>query len=132
MWGWLQRWTRPGNARVGQQGEKQAARFLRQQGYRILARNLRCRWGEIDLLALAPDQRTIVIVEVKAGTGLHIAPQLRVSHAKQRKLSALAAQLARRHHLERHPFRFDVISVIQPPGSRPRIQHFVAAFQSTL
>ena len=48
---------------LGAAGEKAAAKYLRRRGYRIVARNYRCRGGEIDLIALDAD--TIVFVEVK-------------------------------------------------------------------
>ena len=48
---------------LGQAGEDLAARFLKQQGFSILERNVRSRFGEIDLVALK--KREIYIVEVK-------------------------------------------------------------------
>ena len=48
------RWLRP--LAVGPTGEKLAAQHLRRQGFRILDQNLRRRYGEIDLLAEAPDR----------------------------------------------------------------------------
>ncbi|HEX5417745.1 MAG TPA: YraN family protein, partial [Chloroflexota bacterium] len=49
---------------TGQAGEKYAAEFLRRQGYRIVANNVRYRLGEIDLVA--DDHDTLVFVEVRA------------------------------------------------------------------
>ncbi len=51
------------NLLFGSRGERLAARLLKQKGYRILARNCRSRWGELDLIARDGD--TIVFVEVK-------------------------------------------------------------------
>ncbi|MBI4601734.1 MAG: YraN family protein, partial [Planctomycetes bacterium] len=48
---------------LGRRGERAAARHLRRQGLRILARNVREGRGEIDLVAL--DGATLVFVEVK-------------------------------------------------------------------
>jgi len=53
----------PGHLRTGSGGERAAGRYLRANGYRILKRNLRTPVGEVDLLCLAPDRRTIVLVE---------------------------------------------------------------------
>jgi len=119
----------------GPRGERAAAKHLKRRGYRILARNLRSRLGEVDLLAEAPDGRTIVVVEVKAGIGRDAyAAEARVGPDKQRKLVALAAQLARRHGLEDRPIRFDVIGVGLDPAGRapPAIRHYEAAFESHL
>ncbi|MCC6580214.1 MAG: YraN family protein, partial [Phycisphaeraceae bacterium] len=63
-WRWIRRQL--SRLATGQRGEQLAAQYLRRQGYRILARNLRFRFGEIDLLAMAPDGLTVVVVEVKA------------------------------------------------------------------
>lgn len=48
---------------LGKKGEEIAARFLQKQGYRILERNFKKRYGEIDIVA--QDQDTLVFVEVK-------------------------------------------------------------------
>lgn len=124
---------------VGARGERVAARYLRRRGYRVVARNLRGRFGEIDLLAEAPDGRTLVVVEVKAAApadGEPAAPELRpevhVNPVKQRKLAALAAQLVRRLKLADRPVRFDVIAVELPRGAQPLIRHHEAAFESHL
>lgn len=115
---------------LGDAGERVAARHLHQKGYRLLARNLRFRFGEIDLMARAPDGRTVVVVEVKSGTGGPIRPEVHVSPAKQRKLVALASQLIRRFALDDCPVRFDVVGVdFQENGSK-QVRHHVGAFES--
>ena len=137
---WLPRilawWLAPRS--TGRAGERAAADHLRRAGYRILARNLRLTLGEIDLVAEAPDRRTLVLVEVKArvltaGAGPETQPELRVNRAKERKLTALAAALLQRRGLEDRPVRLDVIGVDLPaPGRRavPVIRHHEAAFES--
>lgn len=49
---------------LGQLGEDFAAEYLKKQGYKILERNFRQPWGEIDIIAKAPD-KTLVFAEVK-------------------------------------------------------------------
>ena len=124
---WLKR-TRS----TGRRGERAAARFLKTQGYRICGRNLRNRFGEIDLLAQTPDQKTMVIVEVKAGRrNAAFAPEVHVTRDKQHRLVALAAQCARRYRLTRCPWRFDVVAVEFPTNSgKPTIRHHRNAFES--
>ncbi|MBB6429441.1 YraN family protein [Algisphaera agarilytica] len=122
---------RGAHRRRGRAGEHLAAQHLKKHGYRVLARNLRNRFGEIDLLALAPDGRTVVVVEVKAGSANErFPPELHVTPAKQRKIVALTAQLARRYRLTDRPFRFDVIAVEFPEQGDPVIRHHVGAFAS--
>ena len=57
----------------GAWGEAAAAAFLQAQGYTILARNFRTRWGEIDLVA--SDAKYLVFVEVKTRRSDHFAPR---------------------------------------------------------
>ena len=118
----------------GRRGERVAARHLKRAGYRILGRNVRLRQGEIDLLAEAPDRRTIVIVEVKSGASDAVAPEHHVNAAKQRKLTALAAELARRRRFSARPMRFDVVAVVLPPHDRKRevVRHHVGAFEARM
>jgi putative endonuclease len=61
-----------GRQRVGVRGEDLAVAELSRQGMQILARNWRCRLGEIDIVALETtgDRSTVVFCEVKCRTGL--------------------------------------------------------------
>ncbi len=129
LWPWLVR-NRPEHLRHGRRGERVAARFLRRGGYRLLARNTRSRLGEIDLVAQAPDGRTIVFIEVKAGRGQQPRPEVRVNRDKQRKLTALAANWLRTHRLTERPVRFDIIGIDLPDHGRPEIRHHPHAFES--
>lgn len=49
---------------LGQFGENLACEYLIDNGYKIIERNFRQKWGEIDIIAKAPD-KTLVFVEVK-------------------------------------------------------------------
>src|ERR1051325_2032955 len=98
---WLRR---PGS--LGSRAERAATAHLRHNGYRILARNLRTRLGEIDIVAEDKRNRTLVIVEVKAGVNDAVRPEQHINGHKRRKLSALALQLIRKHRLEDRLVRF--------------------------
>jgi putative endonuclease len=130
-WHTLQHWWHTRRC-LGARGEAAAARLLRRSGYRILARNLRTRMGEIDILAEHRRDRTIVLVEVKSAACDTPPPEQHVHFGKQRKLTALAHQLVKRYHLENRLIRFDVVGVVWPPASRSptRITHHVNAFQA--
>lgn len=112
----------------GRRGESLAAEHLKRSGYRVLARNLRNRFGEIDLLARAPDG-TVIVAEVKTAEAGSAMPELRVDAAKQRRLAALAAQAARRHKLTGERLRFDVLAVTLA-GDDPTVRHIQGAFES--
>jgi putative endonuclease len=114
---------------LGNQGERAAERYLAHQGYRILARGLRSRIGELDLVAL--DGRQIVFVEVKTRAH-HLAghPVEAVDLSKQRKLTTLALAYLKKHRLLEQSARFDVIAITWPKHrAEPTIEHFRNAFE---
>lgn len=116
---------------LGNRGERAAERFLSQQGFRILARGLRSRIGELDLVAV--EGRQIVFVEVKTRAH-HLAghPVEAVDSAKQRKLTALALAYLKKHRLLNQSARFDVVAITWPESSEePTIEHFRNAFEPT-
>ena len=104
--------TRNNRRAIGTHYEELAAGYLREQGLRILVRNFRTRFGEIDLIA--EDAGTLVFVEVKyrssAGKG---APEEAVGREKQAVIRKQAcAYLASKGLNDLTPCRFDVIAVL--------------------
>jgi len=100
---------------LGSDGERAAERFLRRRGYTIVARNYRCRVGEIDLIAL--DGSSVVFVEVKTLSGTAFgAPYDAVGVRKQRQLARVAEYYLAAQRLEDRDVRFDVVSVAQRGG----------------
>ena len=124
-------WRRRGS--LASRGERAAARHLRRSGYRILARNLRTRIGEIDIVAEERRSGCLVVVEVKAGVSDAVRPEQHVNFRKQQKLTLLATQLVKSYGLGDRLIRFDVVGVVWPDGSRKptRVTHHVGAFEST-
>jgi putative endonuclease len=115
------------NRLLGDQGEREAARFLRHRGLRILVRNYRTPQGEIDLIAR--DGSILVFIEVKSrrrGT-----PAEAVTPEKQRRLTLAALHFLKRHGLLEQRCRFDVIAIVWPEGCpRPEIEHIRDAFEA--
>lgn len=96
---------------AGNLGEDAAAEFLRARGYRILARQWRCRFGELDLVA--EDAEGIVcFVEVKLRkrNALEL-PREAVTPAKQKRLRLAAQCYLIAAGLEESRARFDVAEV---------------------
>jgi putative endonuclease len=78
------------NRRYGMRGEELAARWYAERGYRLVARNWRCRDGELDLVVARHGE--VVFCEVKARTSDRFGlPAEAVTPAKQRRLRRLAA-----------------------------------------
>jgi putative endonuclease len=118
--------------RAGAAGEDAACRFLEGIGLSILARNVRFRGGEIDVVAR--EGETTVFVEVKErrqdshGEGFES-----VTAAKRRRVIRAAVMYASAHGLYDAPIRFDVISVrwsAAKPGA-PLVRHDRNAFDAS-
>lgn len=98
--------------RFGQPGEDRATVFLQERGYRVITRNWRSRFGELDIVAW--DGPTLVCIEVKTRSrtqGQFGTPQDALTPDKVRRLSWLAAAFMARYRL-RAPVRLDVVTVV--------------------
>jgi putative endonuclease len=122
---------------MGALGEKLARTHLREKGYKILAQNYRCPAGEADLVALAPPRKkesaasagTIVFVEVKTrNSDLYTDPHAAVDQAKRRRLAAISRYYLAGRKTDGYDVRFDVVSIVIPPDSQPRVNHIEDAF----
>ena len=112
---------------LGAAGESSAARFLEKSGYRIVEANVRCRLGEIDLVAI--EAGVIVFVEVKGNRGRQYgAPEEMVTPAKQRRLTRLAGWYLQRRGWLGRPARFDVVAVDWDIAGAAAVRHFRDAF----
>ncbi len=86
---------------TGRLGEDLACRYIVKKGYKIIARNYLKPWGELDIIAWAPD-KTLVFVEVKTVTShnvkgvdnLLITAENQLTGAKLRKLKRTASLYA--------------------------------------
>lgn len=112
---------------TGKLGEDLATVELWHQGYAILARRYRTRYGEIDIVA--QDGNTVVFVEVKARrTDRFGTAAESVTPWKQRRIAAMARDyLARSGRLE-SPCRFDVVAIDGVATDKVTIQHIKSAF----
>ena len=122
---------------IGKKGERIAARYLKQHGYRILCRNYLVYGGEIDIIALDRENGKTVFVEVKTrkdDAGLIERYGTAAGAVNREKISRL--QYAIRSYIWKHPeatdCRGDIIEVYLPvkPSlfSKPRINHVISAF----
>jgi putative endonuclease len=112
--------------RLGARGEQLAAEWYAARGCRIVARNWRCREGEIDLVVWSR-RGELVFCEVKTRSSARFgAPAEAVTPAKQRRLRVLAARFLAAHGSElagRRGVRFDVAAV-----TAGRVEVIEAAF----
>jgi len=103
--------------RRGCEAEQAAARHLEAHSLCVVLRNYRCRLGELDLVALAPDG-TLVIAEVRMrsrqnyGSGAASV----TFHKQRRLLRATRHLLAMQPQWSRHALRFDVLDLRPATG----------------
>ncbi len=114
---------------LGARGERRAARWLAARGYRVLRRNLRVGRDEADLVALDPDGRTLVVVEVKPRRRDDLWPEAALDRRKRRCLERVAQQLARRPGHRGRPVRIDAITIVWPRAGAPEVRHYMDAFE---
>lgn len=99
-----------GNRQPGNLGEQIAAEFLERKGYKILARQWRCKLGEIDIVA--EQGKTLVVVEVKTRRGgWYGPPELAINPQKSRRLMRLAEFYQSQTRAFDRPIRVDVIAI---------------------
>lgn len=114
---------------LGKKGERAACRYLRRRGCRILAKNYRCPFGEIDIVAREGD--TMVFLEVKTRASDTFGdPQLAVTPRKRRRVVGAALAFMKRFGLKGCSCRFDVIAVSVGGGRRAEIEWIRNAFGS--
>ena len=116
---------------LGRRGEQLAAEHFTRLGYRVLARNHRTRWGELDLVLADETESTIIFCEVKArrvGNGdwrdnLH-------DRKRQQVRSMAAAWLSEVTDRPRYAeLRFDAVGVtLDNHDELVRLDHLQGAF----
>lgn len=112
---------------AGRVAEEAALEHLLANGLRLVARNYRCRAGEIDLAML--DGKTLVLVEVRYRSSDRFGGAVAsVTWRKQQRLARAAEHLLlRRADLRRYPARFDVVA-ISPAAAGMQIDWIRHAF----
>lgn len=111
-------------AQLGAFGEQVAVEHLMQQGWQILARNWRCRYGELDVIAADPAGGTVIFVEVKTRTGDGYGGlAYAVPEQKVRRLRRLAGVWLAGQEGHWPALRLDVIGVRVGRSATPEISH---------
>jgi len=105
------------NKKTGKIGEDIAIDFLKKKGYKIIERNYKCVFGEVDIVAR--DRNDIVFVEVKSRRSEYFGdPTDAVDFNKQKKISKIALNYLNEKRLDNHDARFDVIAIkLSPNGN---------------
>ena len=96
---------------VGGRGEDLAAAWYVSNGYEVVDRNWRCRYGELDLVLRSG--RTVVFCEVKARSGVgYGTPAEAMTRDKKQRIRFLAARWLEDAKPRPGEIRFDVVAVL--------------------
>jgi putative endonuclease len=108
----------PARKRLGDLGERLAAERLTAEGYHILARQWRCRGGEVDLVAEDADGLAFVEVKTRRGRG-YGTPEESLTPTKIARLQTAAhTWIATHHGDEAVDWRIDLVAVELSPGGQ--------------
>lgn len=111
---------------LGRAGEDRAARYFETQGFTVLARNWRCREGELDLVVA--DRAAVVVVEVKTRRGEEFGHPFEAIDARKRiRLWRLGVAWASQHRdlVQGRRLRIDAIGLTGTEASTARLEHLV-------
>ena len=111
-------------AQIGALGEQLVVDHLCALGWRVLERNWRCRYGELDVIAFDPGAAALVFIEVKTRTSDQFGGVAQaVSPDKVRRLRRLAGLWLASQTRSWSQLRIDVLGVRITPGAAPEISH---------
>ncbi len=103
--------------KVGKLGEKRAAEMLKAKGYKILERNVKDKYGEIDIVAL--DNSEVVFAEVRTKTGERFgSPEDTIDTKKKEKLKRNAKSYIKFNGIEKS-YRIDAICIVLNQNMKP-------------
>ncbi len=108
---------------LGDSGERVAALFLEQRGYKILQRSFRTRGGEVDLIAEDADGLAFIEVRARRGGGMNV-PEESLTPRKRARLIAMAEEFLARHaEYANRAWRIDFVAIeLEPSGKVMRIE----------
>ena len=117
---------------LGAWGEDEAALYLEGEGYVIIDRDWKIGKRDLDILALSPDGKTLVVVEVKTRSGDdYQRPEEAVDGRKMRNLAIAANAYVKEYQVDKE-LRFDIIAVVGVGHQVKCLEHLKDAFNPML
>lgn len=102
---------------------------MKSKGFSIVARNYRCKLGELDIVAR--DAQGLIVVEVKTVSSLdHADAGDRATREKWRRVFRATQHFLQKHNLVHASVRFDLITVVLAKGEKPVIEHHEGAWEA--
>lgn len=113
---------------MGKRGEELACALLKKRGYRILERNVRGRYGEIDIVARRKDCTAFVEVRTRTGDGFGTPEESITKHKRDRMVTCALDYVARHDELREAAWRIDVVAIeMDEDGHQTRAEHVESA-----
>jgi len=110
---------------LGELGEKLACGYLVEKGYKILGKNYRITFGEIDIIARRKNIIHFVEVKTIAINGGSFFPEEHVNYKKQRKLRNMAQiWLEKNKYPQDFPYQIDIIGIMANESIRLAKLHY--------
>ncbi|WP_127147782.1 YraN family protein [Veillonella sp. VA139] len=110
---------------LGRYGEDLATHYLKSQGYDVLERNIRYRFGEVDIIAKT--ENILIVVEVKTRrTKTYGMPCEAVHWKKKQHIRHVISMFLATRDIEYESIRFDVIEVYIPQVGDHELRHMKA------
>ena len=114
---------------LAERGEELAAKILSDKGYEIIERNYRYGHGEIDIIAIDPNNKCTVFVEVKARQNLEFGePEYAITKSKQKQIRRIAELYLYDNEIKEIDCRFDVFAILFQDLNNPVVNHYENAF----
>ena len=119
------------NKDIGNYGEDISYDFLKKQGYYVLSRNFRTKYGEIDIICKKND--LIIFIEIKSRYNYnHGSPIEAITYSKQMQIIKLCKFYIYTNNLIKYNVRFDVIEVFfNIDNNLHSINHITDAFRES-
>ena len=118
-------------SRIGRKGEDIAARYLKDNGYKLLERNYRTKFGELDIVAEEIRSGLLVFIEVKTlakklSSLKGLVPEDNISWRKLRALQRIAQFFANKHPelIGDQGWRIDLFTISFLGADRCRVRHY--------
>lgn len=119
---------------LGRAGENLSCWYLRNRGWQILARNYRCKEGELDIVAMTNKGQTLpwptlIFVEVKTRQNRHaLGPECSVSARKRKRILACLHHWIAANNCQAAELRCDIAAITKPRNGPARIRYYENAF----
>lgn len=111
------------NLKTGQIGEGLAAKFLEKKGYKVVDKNFRTRFGEIDLIV--KKSNVLIFVEVKCRIGGQGEPEWQINRKKISRVKKMAQAYLIKKSPDYEDLRIDVVCLVLSAKNKiMRIKHY--------